>query len=180
MAAPHAPARDTPPPAWVGLVDRGLKSLEIGAAVVLMALMVMTCIDVAGRELLSAPLNGATELTELMLGALVFLALPVASWRDEHIVVDLLDNAFPAALARLRQLIVNLIAAVVLAAVTVRAWHFANRSVEFGDVTQFLHLPVAPIIYLIAVLSGFTAAVLLLNGVRSALGHAQPAATPFD
>jgi TRAP-type C4-dicarboxylate transport system permease small subunit len=180
MAAPNPPARDTPPPAWVGAVDRGLKTLELGAALVLMALMVMTCVDVAGRELANAPLNGATELTRLMLGALVFLALPVASWRDEHIVVDLLDNVFPAGLARVRQLVVNVIAAVALAAVTVRAWHFANRSVEFGDVTEFLHLPVAPVIYLIAVLSGLTAVVLLLNGVRSALGHAPAPAAPFE
>lgn len=158
-------------PAWIGWVDRALKLLEVAAAAVLFVLMAMTCVDVAGRELASAPLPGATELTRLMLAALVFCALPVASWRDQHIVVDLLDSVFPQRLVPLRQLVVNLLAAVALAAVAVRSWHFADRSVEYGDVTEYLHLPVAPMVYLIAALAALTAGLMLLNGVRSVLGH---------
>ncbi|MEQ9642902.1 MAG: TRAP transporter small permease [Alphaproteobacteria bacterium] len=161
-------------PAWTRAVDRALKLLEVASAVVLLALMALTCIDVAGRELANAPLNGATELTRLALAALVFCALPVASWRDQHIVVDLLDNVFPRALVGWRQLVVNLIAAAALTAVAVRAWKFAGRSVEYGDVTEYLHLPVAPIVYLIASLSALTALLMALNGIRSAMGYPPP------
>ena len=179
MSEANRPAADRPP-GWVGAVDRSLKLLEIGAALVLLALMGLTCADVAGRELANAPVHGATELTKLALAAVVFLALPVASWRDQHIVVDLLDSVFPAALGRIRHLLVNLIGAVALAAVAVRAWKFAGRSAEYGDVTEFLHLPVAPIVYLIAGLSALTALLLLLNGVRGAMGHPAPPPAPVE
>ncbi len=162
------------PPAWTGAIDRALKVLEVASAVVLVGLTSLTCVDVAGRELANAPLNGATELTRLALAALVFCALPVATWRDQHIVVDLLDGVFPRRLVGIRQLVVNLIAAAALGAVAVRAWKFAGRSAEYGDVTEYLHLPVAPIVYLIAGLSALTALLMLLNGVRSVMGHPPP------
>ena len=144
------------------------------AAIALFALMLMTFADVVLRSTLNSPISAATELTRLALAALVFCALPVATWRDQHIVVDLLDGVFPRRLVGIRQLVVNLIAAAALGAVAVRAWKFAGRSAEYGDVTEYLHLPVAPIVYLIAGLSALTALLMLLNGVRSVMGHPPP------
>jgi TRAP-type mannitol/chloroaromatic compound transport system permease small subunit len=42
------------------------------AAAVLMALMVLTCVDVGGRYFFNRPVWGAFELTEMMLAALIF------------------------------------------------------------------------------------------------------------
>ena len=54
---------------YLAAIPDGVSSL------VLFVLMVMTCIDVIGRELLNDPLDGATELTQLMLGVIVFAVL---------------------------------------------------------------------------------------------------------
>jgi TRAP-type C4-dicarboxylate transport system permease small subunit len=180
VATVAEPGAGGDPPPWTRGVDRGLRVLEVAAAVILAGLTAITCIDVAGRELADAPLDGATELTRLGLAALVFCALPVATWNDQHIVVDLLDGVFPRRLAGLRQLLVNLVAAAALAGVSVRAWQFADRSAEFGDVTEYLHLPVAPIVYLISALSGVTALLMLLNGLRGVRGHRPPPAAAGD
>ena len=54
-------------------------------ALMLIGLVALTVADVIGRYVLNAPLPGAFELTELMLGALVFAALPIAAFSEEHV-----------------------------------------------------------------------------------------------
>ena len=85
----------------------------------LFAMMVMTCIDVVGRYVFNSPLNGATELTELFMGILIFAVLPTVSYREEHVSVDLLDLWFPEKLINRRQLLINALAMVMMATV---AW----------------------------------------------------------
>ncbi|WP_034452281.1 TRAP transporter small permease [Salipiger aestuarii] len=70
------------------------------AAVLLLALMAVTGIDVIGRYLLNAPLSGAFEMTELLLGALVFTALPLVSRNGAHVEVDLVAGVLPRAVNR--------------------------------------------------------------------------------
>lgn len=60
-------------------------TLGVGAALLLFSLILVTCVDVIGRYFFSAPLRGAFEITELLLAALVFTALPLTTERREHI-----------------------------------------------------------------------------------------------
>jgi TRAP-type transport system small permease protein len=143
------------------------------SAFVLFALMVMTCIDVFGRELLNAPLNGATELTQLMMGVIVFAVLPVVSLREEHITVDLLDKWFPRRLAPSRQVMLNLMAGIMMAVVCWRVWIIGEFQVEYGDGTEFLQIPLGPVSYFISILSGITAIALFVNVYRHLTGRAE-------
>lgn len=143
------------------------------SALVLFALMVMTCIDVFGREMLNAPLNGATELTQLMMGVIVFAVLPVVSLREEHITVDLLDRWFPRRLAPSRQVILNLMAGIMMAVVCWRVWIIGQFQTEYGDGTEFLQIPLGPISYFISILSGITAIALFINAYRHMTGRAE-------
>ncbi len=152
---------------WFGWLTDGL------SAFVLFALMVMTCIDVFGREILNAPLDGATELTQLMMGVIVFAVLPVVSLREEHVTVDLLDKWFPRRLAPPRQVILNLLASVMMAVVCWRVWVIGAFQVDYGDTTEFLRIPLGPVSYFIAVMSGITAIALLINATRHLTGKAE-------
>ena len=136
------------------------------SAVVLFALMAMTCIDVIGRYFFNAPLDGATELTQLMLGVIVFAVLPAVCQREEHISVDLLDRWFPQALAAPRDAAFNLLMAVMMAVVCWRVWLLAELTADYGDATEFLAIPLAPITYFIAVLSGAAALAFAANAAR--------------
>ncbi|MGI9509960.1 MAG: TRAP transporter small permease, partial [Geminicoccaceae bacterium] len=64
------------------------------AAVLLFAMLALTCVDVIGRYLLNAPINGKTELTRFMMAGLIASALPVISAGGGHISVDLFDRFF--------------------------------------------------------------------------------------
>ena len=135
--------------------------------------MVMTCIDVFGREVLNTPLDGATELTQLMMGVIVFAVLPVVSLREEHITVDLLDRWFPRRLAPPRQVVLNFLAFVMMAVVCWRVWVIGSFQMEYGDTTEFLRIPLGPVSYIISIMSGITAIALLINTWRHITGRAE-------
>ena len=65
--------------------DAWLKFGDGASALVLFALMAMTCIDVVGRYFFNSPLDGATELTQLMMGLIVFAILPTVCLSLIHI-----------------------------------------------------------------------------------------------
>ena len=50
------------------------------SSLTLFGLMALTCVDVVGRYFFNAPLDGATELTQIMLGIVVFAILPLVSF----------------------------------------------------------------------------------------------------
>ena len=141
------------------------------SAVVLFLLMAMTCVDVFGREVLGAPLDGATELTRLMLGVIVFGVLPAVSRREDHVTVDLLDPLFSPRAARIREAILNLVCAVALSAVCWRVWFVGADQLEYGDATEFLRIPLGPVSWFIAILSGIAAAATLLNATEHLIGR---------
>ncbi|MCC5858845.1 MAG: TRAP transporter small permease [Ectothiorhodospiraceae bacterium] len=161
-------------PIGFSTIGRGLQwTLEGLAGSVLFALMLLTTGDVLGRFLFNMPIVGTVELTQLMLAALVFLALPVVSWREGHIAVDLVDTIFPRGLIWVRQLLVNGFSAVALWVVARRSWALGERAIDWGDRTQFLHLPVGYFIYgmsillaISAVLCGIRALLYLMEGLR--------------
>ncbi len=152
-------------------VDWISRILEGAAALSLFSLMAMTCIDVVGRYFFNSPLDGATEITRLMMAVVVFSVLPVASWREEHISVDLLSNVFPKGLVNSRQAILSLIAAAALGGIAYRVWILAARAREYGDTTEFLGIPTYPIIYFISALSAVTMLALALNALRYLRGQ---------
>jgi TRAP-type C4-dicarboxylate transport system permease small subunit len=76
-----------------GLLGRVLEWLSIA---LLLGLMAVTGLNVIGRYFLNAPLRGAFELTEVLLAALVFSALPLVGRADEHVDVDIVTNFLPS------------------------------------------------------------------------------------
>lgn len=164
----------TAAPGWDDRLGRGIEFFLGGcAAVILFLLMLVTFVDVVGREAFSAPLPGGFEITELMMAALIFTALPATSWREEHVVIDLLDGVTPRALARCRPVIMNLVSGGVIAVIAWQTTKLAHELQGYHEVTEILHIPVAPIVYLIGVMSAVTALVFAANAWRHFRGTAQ-------
>lgn len=158
-------------PALAGHLLRG--ALEALAGVTLFAMMLLTTADVCGRYLFNAPILGSVELTQIMLAMVVFLTFPTVTWREEHIAVDLLDGLFPRSMVWIRQLVINLICCVALLIMARRIWHLAERSLSWGDATEFLRLPIGYLISLMAVIaavSGALCAILSVSYLLHGLG----------
>ena len=153
----------TPEPSRSGALPGRVLHASFGvlAALLLVAMTGLTTLDVVGRYLFNSPVTGAFELTELMLAALIFAGLPLATERDEHVDVDLLDSFLPPNVLRANVFFATLISGGVLAVLAGQLWGRAGQLVAEGTVTNSLALPLAPVGYLMAVATGVSALLLL-------------------
>ncbi len=135
------------------------------SAAALFVMMVLMTLDVIGREVFGRPLTGALELIELTLVITVFAALPLASWREEHIVADLFDPLMGRRVKFAARAFACLVGAVVFAVALPHLWTLANRAISFGDVTPQLGIPVAWAIFAIVALSAATALIFAVRAV---------------
>src|SRR4051812_39909393 len=123
--------------------------------------MALTFFDVLGRKFASHSITGSLEITELLMVVVIFGALPLVSRRGEHVEFDSLDPYLPAWLRRLQSVLVHLLCAGVLLALSFLLWRTGSQFLETGETTAQLQLLKAPFIYGMAVLCGLTGLVHL-------------------
>jgi TRAP-type C4-dicarboxylate transport system permease small subunit len=145
------------------LLDR---SLGLLAALFLLAMVAVTCVDVVGRYWFDAPLNGAFELNEILLAALVFAALPLATDRREHVDVDLIAGWLKPGHARLTGVLASIFSGALLLTLAWRLWLHAGRLSEDAATTNALEIPLAPIAWGAAISCALSAGIALLRGFR--------------
>lgn len=121
--------------------------LELIAAGILFGMMSVTAVDVFGRYLFNSPLQGAYELTQLLMPSLLFAALPTITRRNQHITVGLFENTFTGALGAARNAIIAAIVALCSAYLAWRLYVLAGRFAAFGDTTATSRIPIAPFAY---------------------------------
>ena len=145
----------------------------ITASIALFALMLLTFTDVMLRSIFNAPIEMGADLTRLLMAIIVFSVLPLLSFRGKHISVDLTDGLFTRlGLARWRDVLVAFLCGAMLILPAQRIWVLAERSRSYGDVMEYLRMPVHLLGWFIAVLTGITALALI---VRAALLLIRPA-----
>ncbi len=132
------------------------------AAMALFSLMWLTLIDVSGRKFLNNSVPGGLELTEILMVVVIFGALPLVSWRSEHVVFDSLDAYIPQWLKGVQARAVHLICAGTFAFLAYLMTTRAQRFAEYGDTTVHLQLSISPIAWLMSALLLITGLVHLL------------------
>ena len=143
-------------------------SLNALAAITLFALMLITVVDVTGRYVFNHPLTGSTELTEMAVGIVVFSVFPIISWRREHIVVDIFDRFFSPKLDFIRTILINVASAAGLFFIGKRIVVLANRSLGYGEVSEYLAIPTGWMIYFIGIMCWITTFLLVTVGTYRA------------
>lgn len=139
------------------------------SAIALFFLMCLTCVDVAARYLFNSPITGSTELTEIAVAIIVFACLPVVSWRNEHIVVDMLDRFFNARLHTIRLVVIHLVCVAALGFLGQRVAVLAERSLGYGELSEYLAISVGYVTWFIAIMCWVTAALILVFGIPRAV-----------
>lgn len=147
----------------------GIDRLALLPALLLLALAVITFIDVVGRNLLAMPLTGSFDIISYMMAVLVFAAAPAVTRSRSHVVVDLLDPFCPTWLARARSAAIELLSAGILFLI---AWRLALYGIEayaFDRVSPDIYLPIWPIASFCAFVAGVTGFIHLANATRDIL-----------
>ncbi|WP_275864491.1 TRAP transporter small permease [Vibrio sp. CAU 1672] len=144
------------------------KFLKLCACVILFAMMLLTCIDVVGRYLFEMPVTGSVELTELLLGALIFSTMPLVTWRKEHISVDLTDSIIPKNIKNIRDMGFDLVVAASLAVIGFKVWELAGRALMYDEMTEYLEIPTHYFVSFLAIscwLTAITSVVLVVTRI---------------
>ena len=137
----------------------------LAATVFLAAMMLLTVADVVLRAAFNSPIRGVYELVELLLAYTFFIALPAVFLRDDHILVNVIDDLVPRWIPALKRM-AAVMAVVVLAVMAWQGLIAARDSFAFHDVTADLGL--SRIFHWIAVLAGIIGAGIaaIVMGVR--------------
>jgi TRAP-type C4-dicarboxylate transport system permease small subunit len=140
--------------------------LGVAASAILLAMMLLTVVDVVARYVFSRPLRGAFEVTELMLLVLIFAGLPLVSFTDEHAVMDFVDRVLgPRALRGLTGL-VHAVSAGFMVLFAWLTWRKADRIWAYQDSTDVLRILYGPFVYFMAVTLALAAVIHLYKIVR--------------
>ena len=137
-----------PAPDWKRRADA---LLGVAASVVLLAMMLLTVVDVVARYRLKMPVRGAFEITELMLVVLIFAGLPLVSFSDEHAVMDFVVRLLGPRGQRALQRAVNVVSAAFMFLLTWLMWLKADRIWAYRDATDVLRILYGPFVYFMAV-----------------------------
>ncbi|MBD3666071.1 TRAP transporter small permease [Sulfitobacter sp. TSTF-M16] len=139
------------------LVDTASLFLANMAAVILLGLVALTCVDVIGRYFFASPLVGAVELVRLCMAGIIFFSFPFMFLRNDHIIVDLIPLFRRGWIGWATAIVTLGLTIVVAYYIGDRVYDYAVRAMEDGDTTEYLHIPRWPIVGFIT-LSIFVAA----------------------
>src|SRR5215831_376463 len=137
------------------------RALGAAAAALLLGLMLLTAADVVGRYIFNWPIRGAFEVTELLLLALIFAGLPLASRADEHVTLDFIDMVLSPRGRLLLRRFVDLVCGLLFLGLAWRVWIKADKIAGYGDTTEVLRVPVGPFVYFMAIMVAITGIVHL-------------------
>ncbi|MCC5986538.1 MAG: TRAP transporter small permease [Pararhodobacter sp.] len=143
--------------------ERPASFFNMLSALLLVTILVLTAADVFGRYILNTPVRGKSELTRILMSIMIALALPATVLRGHSIVVDLLDHLFGRSLALAREVIVNLICAGSLFTLAYWLRFLGLRQQRWGNVTDFLGIPLYPVTFFIAAMVAVAGAMFLLR-----------------
>jgi TRAP-type C4-dicarboxylate transport system permease small subunit len=152
-----------PDPRWRRRADI---ILGAAAAAILLAMMVLTVIDVVARYVFSRPVRGAFEVTELMLLVLIFAGLPLVSFTDEHAVMDFIDRVLGRGAQRWLERLVQTTCAAFMFLLTWLVWRKADRIWAYRDATDVLRIVYGPFVYFMAITLGLAGLIHLYKVVE--------------
>ena len=123
-------------------MDGAARSLSRAASFCLVVMMGITVVDVVLRGAFRQPVFGTYDVVEVMLVAVIFLALPEVFLRDQHVTVDVVDQLVPAWATRLLKAAAALLS---LGFVAALGWNMiapARDAWQFGETTLDLKIPI--------------------------------------
>lgn len=151
-------------PSGTGSTAQLRKSLEYLTALALCLLILVTIIDVFGRYVLNSPLPGAFEYVRALMAIVTFAALPLVSGRNEHLRAGILDHMISPRVNALREPLVQLVSAVVLAVITWRLWAESQSKWLSKGILSGIDLPLwIPITFMTVMCAAATIVTLSLT-----------------
>ena len=143
-----------------GRVDRFIHGIELTAAIFLAAVTAVTFVQVFLRYIFVWSIPDAYDVSSMLLGILIFWGIAGASYRGDHITVDLLWTAMPPVVQRAMDVFADL---VTLASLAVFTWMMATKvATTYGDNVQTFDLRMPVWGFYLVAWAGLAAAIALM------------------
>ncbi len=136
-------------------------------SIALFFMMALTFVDVIMRYLFNSPIVGALELTEFSMAIVIFLGLVLLTSQEGHVTVDLIDNFVPDKIKPIQKVIINLINLFVMVVISWQLWLKAEKAAEYGDRTEYLYMPLSPLLSFMSIMVGISGLILFFIMINS-------------
>ena len=167
-----------------GVIDRIIHTIEVLAASFLAVVTAITFVSVILRYLFAWQIPDSYDFSSLLLGILIFWGIAGASYRGEHITVDLVWSVAPRLVRRIMDVFADLLT---LGCLGVFTWMMGVKVVStYRDNLQTFDLRLPVWIFYCVAWVGLAAAILLLAVrtvrllIRPDEGAHAPHATPVE
>ena len=135
------------------------------AAATLCLMVVVIVINVVGRYLFKLPLQGTVEIVELALVVTVVFAFAYTEVENAHVTMDEVVARFPR---RVRAVLIRIMYFAAALFFLIMGWRTVVLSISYARplmrVTDVLKIPIAPLIFIVAVGAVLFGLVLLIKG----------------
>jgi TRAP-type C4-dicarboxylate transport system permease small subunit len=131
------------------MINRLSEFMKVASGFMLIAMMLVTCTDVAGN-FFGAPVLGSEEIVSLMAALLIAFVLPAAHGERAHIGVDILYLTLSD---RVKRIVNMLLSILMVGFFGVMSWECFNYAIELkriGQVSATLELPTFYVLYAVA------------------------------
>ena len=153
--------------AWNLVLNFLHRLFEPLVSIALFFMMALTFVDVIGRYVFNSPVVGGLELTEFSMAIVIFLGLVLLTSDEGHVTVDLLDSFVPDKIKVIQKVIINLINLIVMGVISRQLWIKAIEHAEYGDRTEFLMIPLPPLIFFMSIMTGISCLILFFIMINS-------------
>jgi TRAP-type transport system small permease protein len=153
--------------AWNVFLNFLHRLFEPLVSIALFFMMALTFADVIMRYAFNSPIIGALELTEFSMAIVIFLGLVLLTSQEGHVTVDLIDNFVPDKIKPIQKVIINLINLVVMVVISWQLWIKAIDAAGYGDRTEYLSLPLAPLLQFMSIMAGLSGLILFFIMINS-------------
>lgn len=154
------------PDTLAGRLAWPVRVLTLVTSAFMLAIAAVTFVDVTGRYVFSSPVRGGVEIIEFLLGFLIFSALPLVTVKRAHIRVELFDGFMSTGFRNIREIVVLIANAGMMAFITERMWTTAVEMAEDQEISLHLQLPTAPFVFGLSVLAAVSVIVQLYMAWR--------------
>ena len=120
------------------------------AALMLLAMFAINCIDIIGSKFFSLPFPGVVELTGYLMSVLIPAAAALVFLEGEHIFIPAVTEKLPESVKNIMDRIISLALFFLLVLITWKMFAYGMDRHSYGEYSDTLHFPFYYIIYCVA------------------------------
>lgn len=146
------------------------RALEAVMAAFVLAMAVITVIDVIGRYFFNAPMAGGYEFVQYLMALSVFAALPLATRAEGHLTIDLLTGRLKGRPKRIHRIVILIVSTVVIAFLAWRMGVQAEHMQRSNATSGAIGFRLAPLAWTMTALAWLATLVSIVLTIQAFFG----------